>query len=95
MINKYISQGFKLVADGGTISDGQKMVNPSIIRGEVISLYQDWIELGLVEPGSKEAFKASLIVQISPTDVNRIEIQMSPDLVNQLRVIANKILFIL
>lgn len=92
---RFLAPGFKLVKDGGSISSGQNIVNPSIIRGEVISLCQDWIDLGLVEPGAKALFKSSLIVEINATDPNRVDVQMSPDLVNQLRIIANKILFIL
>ncbi len=92
---KFLAAGFKLVKDGGSIAPGQNIVSPSVIRGEVISLCQDWIDLGLVEPGAKALFKSSLIVEINATDVNRVDVQMSPDLVNQLRIIANKILFIL
>ncbi len=95
MTAQFLLPGFKLVKDGGTISSGQNIVNPSIIRGAIIALCQDWIDLGLVEPGAKELFKSSLIVEINALDVNRVDVQMSPDLVNQLRIIANKILFIL
>jgi len=95
MISKYLSQGFKLVKDGGNIAPGQKIVSPSILRGEAISLCQEWIDIGLVEPGAKAKFKELLIVQINDTDVNRVDIEQSPDLVNQLRIIANLIRFIL
>jgi phage tail sheath gpL-like len=94
MITKYLSQGFMLVKDGGSIAPGQNIVNPSIIRGEAISLWQDWADQALVEPGSKEQFKQLLISEIHATDVSRVDVKQSPDLVNQLRIIGNLIEFI-
>jgi phage tail sheath gpL-like len=85
--------GFKLVKDGGNISAGQNIASPQTIRGDVIALAQDWVDLGLVEELGQ--FKTDLIVQVNISDPNRVDVQMSPDLVNQLRIIANKILFIL
>lgn len=86
-------QGKKLAKDGTNLSGGSNTVTPSIIRGECISLAQQWIDLELVE--QIEQFKTDLIVEIDAGDPNRVNVQMSPDLVNQLRIIANKILFIL
>lgn len=85
--------GKKLAKDGTNISAGSNVITPSIVRGEVISLAQQWIDLGLVEQLSQ--FKSDLIVEINAGDPNRVDVQMSPDLVNQARIIANRILFIL
>jgi phage tail sheath gpL-like len=86
-------KGFKLVKDGSNIAAGSNIASPQSIRGDVISLAQDWIDLGLVEEMSQ--FKTDLVVEVNAGDPNRVDVQMSPDLVNQLRIIANRILFIL
>jgi phage tail sheath gpL-like len=92
MTNLY-GVGFKLVKNGGNISAGQNIASPETIRQDVIALAQDWVDLGIVEELGQ--FKTDLIVQVNLSDPNRVDVQMSPDLVNQLRIIANKILFIL
>ncbi len=86
-------KGFKLAKDGTNIAAGSNIATPSTIRGDVIALAQDWIDLGLVE--QLPQFKTDLVVEINSGDPNRVDVQMSPDLVNQLRIIANRILFIL
>ena len=91
-----ISQKFprtKLAKDGTNFGVGQAIVTPQIIRDELISLFRDWENVGLVE--DIEQFKTDLIVEINATDVNRVDVMMPPNLVNQFRVFAGKIEFIL
>lgn len=83
----------KLANDGTKYGVGQAIVTPKTIRGELLGFFRDWEELGLVE--GYEQFADELIVERSATDPNRIDILMPPDLVNQLRVSAVLIQFLL
>lgn len=81
----------KLGDDGVPYGPGQAVVTPNTIRAELVSLYGDWITLGLVE--DMEAFKADLIVERDPNDPNRLNALIPPRLINQLRVFAGKVQF--
>ncbi|WP_439471342.1 phage tail sheath subtilisin-like domain-containing protein [Brevundimonas sp.] len=81
----------KLGDDGVPYGPGQAVVTPKTIRAELVSLYGDWITLGLVE--DMEAFKADLIVERDPNDPNRLNALIPPRLINQLRVFAGKVQF--
>jgi phage tail sheath gpL-like len=80
----------KLGKDG---SKGPNVVTPKTIRGEMIALFKDWEELGLVQ--DIEQFKRDLIVEISDVDPNRVNVLIPAHVINQLRVIAGQIQFIL
>lgn len=86
-------QGYKVVSDPAIISAGQKTTSPDRIKGDIISWGLDLVDNGIIE--NIEDFKSSLVVQRNGTDPARIDVLMSPDLVNQLRLIANLIQFIL
>ena len=51
------------------------------------------MDQGLVE--NIDAFKSGIIVERNANDENRVDILMTPDLVNQLMVIAAQMKFIL
>jgi phage tail sheath gpL-like len=76
----------KLADDGTPFGFGQAIVTPRIIRAELIAAYSEMMTLGIVE--NIEAFKQYLIVERDPTDPNRINVLLPPDLVNQLRIFA-------
>lgn len=80
----------KLANDGIQSSD-PTIVTPGIVRDEVIALFLDWEEAGLVE--NFEQFKADLVVQRDGTDVNRVNVILPPDLINQFRVFAGQVQF--
>lgn len=89
-----ISQKFpryKLANDGAQFAPGQAIVTPKIIRAELIALFRDWEEVGLVE--NMDQFKSDLLVSRNPTDVNRVDVLLPPDIVNQFRVFAAQIQF--
>lgn len=81
----------KLADDGTKFGAGQAIVTPRIIRGELLALYSQLEERGIVE--NFEAFKAALIVERSKTDPNRVDVLLPPDLVNGLRVLATLVQF--
>lgn len=83
----------KLASDGARIAPGQPILTPLAAKAEAVSIFRGWEELGLVEGG--EQFKNDLIVERSSTDPNRLDFLLPPDLVNQLRVTATQIQFLL
>lgn len=84
---------FKIANDGTKFGAGQRIITPKIGKAECIARFRLWEELGLVE--GIDQFKRDLIVERSATDVNRMDILLPPDLVNQLRVTGVQIGFLL
>lgn len=83
----------KLGDDGKNYGPGQAIVTPTVMKAEIIALFREWEEKAWVE--ALEQFAQDLIVERNATDPNRLDIRMSPDLVNQLRVVGAQISFIL
>jgi phage tail sheath gpL-like len=83
----------KLVDDGTRIAPGQAAVSPNVLKAEVISLAREWEATGVVE--NVDAFIAGLIVERNTGNRNRVDIKLSPDLVNQLLNVAAQIQFVL
>lgn len=93
MTNRFIVPRFKLADDGFIVSPGDKIVTPSVLKGEIIALFTQLSETGLVENISE--FSANLVVQRNSADNNRVDVLLPPDLINQFRVLASQIQFIL
>ena len=72
---------------------GQTIATPDSIKGDIIGWYWRQMDQGLVE--DINAFKNGLIVERNANDENRVDILLTPDLVNQLMVIAAQMKFIL
>ena len=72
---------------------GQAIATPDSIKGDIIGWYWRQMDQGLVE--DINAFKTGLIVERNASDENRVDILLTPDLVNQLMVIAAQMKFIL
>lgn len=86
----------KLADDGATLPPGQPIVTPAVARSELIALYMDsWVAEGWVEPAGLEDFKLGLIVERNANDPNRLDAIIPPDLMNQFRVFAGQIQFLL
>ncbi|MDB5432427.1 MAG: bacteriophage Mu tail sheath [Caulobacter sp.] len=83
----------KLADDGNVFGAGQAIVTPSDVRAEIIALFKDWQELGLVENIAQ--FKRDLIVERDATDRSRLNVLIPTDTVNALRVFAGQIQFLL
>lgn len=83
----------KLADDGQRLGAGQPVMTPSLAKAEAVNKFRQWEELGLVE--NVEQFKNDLIAERNISDPNRLDILMPPDLVNQLRVFATLIRFLL
>jgi phage tail sheath gpL-like len=81
----------KLANNGTRYGIGQAVVTPNVMKAEAIAKFREWEELGLVE--NIDDFKANLIAERNASDPNRLDVLLPPDLVNQLRIVANKIQF--
>lgn len=83
----------KLADDDTNFGPGQAIVTPSIIRAELIALFQEWEAAGWVE--GLDQFIDDLIVERNASDVNRVDVLMSPDLINAFMVYAGSVQFLL
>lgn len=95
-LRTFITQRFprhKLADDGTPVRAGQNIVTPEIMKLQLISLGEEWVELGLVE--NLDTFKKNLLVERNTKDRNRLDVMCTPDLVNQFRFMAAQIRFIL
>jgi len=80
---------FKLANDGTRFGAGQAIVTPKIIRAELIALFWQWEDAGLVE--NIDQFKTDLIVERDANDANRINALIPPDVINQFRLFAGQV----
>jgi phage tail sheath gpL-like len=83
----------KLANDGTAFARGQNVVTPGTLRAEIIARFKQWEEAGLVE--GVDQFKQDIIVVRNQSDPNRVDALLPPDLVNQFRVLAAQIEFLL
>lgn len=83
----------KLANDGVQVGPGQQVMTPKLGKAEAINIFRGWESLGLVE--NIDQFKQDLVCRRSTTDPNRLEWLIPPDLINQFRVGAAVIQFLL
>jgi len=83
----------KIANDGTRYGAGQAIVTPSIIKSEIIAWANQMTLAGLVE--DMDDFKAQLIVQRDANDPTRVNVQLTPNLVNPLYIVAASISFVL
>jgi phage tail sheath gpL-like len=83
----------KIAADGTKFDSGQPVLTPKMIAAEMLGFFQSWEAKGLVEGFAQ--FKADLSVVRNATDPTRVDIVLSPDLINQLRIVGVSLRFIL
>jgi len=93
MATQFIAARYKLADDTFPVQAGSYVVTPKTIRQTIISLFTSLYDKGLIE--DLETFKTNLIVERNETDRNRVDVLMPPDVVNQFRVLAGLIQFIL
>lgn len=94
MVNRFISQRFKLADDSFPVQPGQKIATPKTVKQEIIALFtQLQNDAGLIE--NLADFIDNLIVERNGTDRDRVDVLLPPDLINQFRILATQIQFIL
>ena len=81
----------KLANDGSRFGAGQAVVTPKLIKAAAVGWFDQMEKLGLVEDAAQ--FKADLVVERDESDVNRVNILLPPNLINQLVVTAAKVQF--
>lgn len=93
MLTRFISQRYKLADDTFPVQAGMMVATPKTIAQEIISLFTKLHQKGLIE--NIDDFITNLIVERNASDVNRIDVLLPPDLINQFRILAGQIQFIL
>lgn len=93
MVNNYIVPRYKLADDGTTVYPGSYIVTPTIVKASIIALFAELENKGLIE--NLDDFKENLVVERDESDVNRCNVLLPGDLVNQFRILAAKLQFIL
>ncbi|NBV31846.1 MAG: phage tail protein, partial [Bacteroidetes bacterium] len=83
----------KLADDTAVFSAGQFIVTPKIAKAEAIAWFIELELAGIVENVSQ--FKADLIVERNGSDPNRLDFVLPTDFVNQMRIFASRLSFIL
>lgn len=83
----------KLADDGNRFGPGQDIVTPKSFKAELVAWAMEMVEIGVFE--NIDSFKALSFSERDLADRNRLNNLIVPDLVNQLRIVANKIQFIL
>ncbi len=92
-LSKY--QRHSIADDGTVVRPGVPVTTPSEIRGDIIDLAtNEWVPFGIMEGGAKlDTFAEQLVVERNAGDVTRVDVQLPPDLTNDLHIIANQIAF--
>jgi phage tail sheath gpL-like len=93
MNSRYINPRFKLADNDFPVQPGSFVARPIDVKQETISLFTELRDIGLIE--NLDDFIDNLIVERNASDVNRVDVLLPPDLINQFRVLAGLIQFIL
>lgn len=93
MTNRFIIPRFKLADDTFPVQAGQKIATPRTIKYEIVALFTQLRNEGLIE--NLDDFVDNLIVERDVSDRNRVNTLLPPDMINQFRVLAGQIQFIL
>lgn len=93
MISRFLDPRFKLADDSFPVQPGTYVATPKTVRQEIIALLTELRDAGLIE--NLDECVANLRVERDATDQNRVNVLLAPDLINQFRILAAKIQFIL
>lgn len=83
----------KVADDGTRFGPGQAILTPKTFKAAVVGWFREKEEMGLVE--GVDQFKDDLVVERNIADPTRLDTLMSPDLVNQLRIMGVQIQYLL
>lgn len=81
----------KLANDDANYGPGQAIVTPRVLRAELIALFRELEEAGLVE--DLDQFVEDLQVERDAGDPSRVNALIPPNIVNQFRVFAGRVEF--
>lgn len=74
----------KLAQNGTRFGAGQPVVTPNIFIAEMVALFGDWEEAGLVEDATQ--FKAEITAIINLSNPNKLDVVMGPNFINQFHI---------
>lgn len=81
----------KLVGDDVRPASGQAVITPRIATAEVMALFDEWLELVLVE--DREQFKRDLRVERNASDPTRLDFLLPPNFANPFYLAAAQLQF--
>jgi phage tail sheath gpL-like len=85
-----VFQRFKLASDElENVPVGQRIARPRDIRAELVALFYTLQDRGVIEVTAESL--AGLVVQRNPSDVNRVDAILTPDLINQFLIFAARV----
>ncbi len=93
MINRFIIPRFKLADDTFPAQPGSKVATPKTVKSETIALFTLLYQKGLIE--NLDDFIDNLVCERDLADRNRINVLLPADIINQFRVLAANLQFIL
>ena len=93
MSTRFITSRYKLADNDFPVQPGSKVVRPKDIREESIALFTFLRDKGWIE--NLDDFIDNIVVERDLTDKSRVNVLLPADLIDQFRVIAAQIQFIL
>jgi phage tail sheath gpL-like len=93
MQSRFMVARYKLADDSFPVQAGTYVVTPKTIKQEIIALFSLLYDQSLIE--NLDEFKTNIVVERDSADRNRVNVLLPPDLINQFRVLAGLIQFIL
>jgi len=93
MVSRFIIPRFKLADDTFPVQPGSYVATPKTVKAETIALFTLLRDKGLIE--NLDDFIENLVVERNNTDPNRIDVLIPSDLINQFRILAGSLQFIL
>jgi Mu-like prophage tail sheath protein gpL len=82
--NNYLSGKYpraKLAPDGNEFGPGQVVMTPKKGMSELLTRYQDWMKMGLVQ--NFDLFKQNVVVELDPNDPNALLFLAPANLIKQ------------
>jgi phage tail sheath gpL-like len=93
MASRFIIPRFKLADDSFPVQPGSYVVTPKTVKQEIVALFSQLQDRGLIE--NLKDFVTNLVIERDSSDRDRVNVLLAPDLVNQFRLLAGLIQFIL
>ena len=93
MVSRFLIPRFKLADDTFPVQPGSKIATPKTVKAETVALFTLLRDKGLIE--NLDEFVEELVVERNITDANRVDVLLPADLINQFRVLAAQIQFLL
>ena len=79
----------KIVADGVILNPGQSVVSPNVMRAFVFGQFKSFESKGWLK--NVDAIKNMIVVSVDSGNANRLNVGLSPSVVNQLEIVGTSI----